>query len=77
MNEDLGGHILRCSDKTKGLILIFHHFFTCAHINQLQITILAYHNVLRFQITIDYAFHVESFKDMNEESNVEPGLLKR
>lgn len=77
MNEDLGSHILRCSDKAKGLILILHHFFTCTHINQLQITILADHNILRLQITIYDVFHMESFQDMDEESNVEPGLFER
>ena len=76
VNEDLGGHVLRGSYEAEGLVLILKHLLAGAHIDQLQIPVSADHNVFRFQVAVDNSFLVECLQDVDQQCDVEPGLLK-
>ena len=75
MNEHLRCHILRGPNKTKRFILILHHLLASPHIDQLQVPITTYHNVLWLQITIDDPLLMKSLENVDQQSYVEPGLL--
>lgn len=66
MNEDLGSHVLRGSNEAEGLVLILKHLLAGAHIDQLQVSVSADHNVFRFQVSVDDSFLVECLQDVDQ-----------
>ena len=77
MNKNLGGHVLRGSYKAEGLVLILKHLLAGTHIDQLQVSVSADHYVFRLQVAVDDSFLVECLQDVDQQCNVEPGLLER
>ena len=76
MNKNFRSHVLRSSDEAKGFGLVLDHFFASAHINKFEVPVSADHDVLGFEISIDDAFLMEGFEDMNEESYIKSRLFK-
>lgn len=76
MDEYFWCHVLWGADEAKSLDLIFDHLFTGAHVDQLQISISANHDILWLEIPIDDAFLVEGFEDMNEKGHIESSLFE-
>ncbi len=75
MDKNFRSHVLGCSDEAKGFSLVLDHFFAGAHIDKFEVSISADHDVLGFEISIDDAFLMEGFEDMNEESYVKSRLF--
>ena len=75
VEKDLGSHIFRSSDEAEGSVLVLWHFFACAHIHELQISISAHHDVLRFEVSVDDGLMMEGFKDMDQNGYVKSCLF--
>ena len=76
MDKDLRSHVLWRSNEAESSVLAFKHPLGRAHVDQFEIAVSAYHDVLWFEISIDDSFLMESLKHMYEQGDVETGLFE-
>jgi hypothetical protein len=53
IGEDLWGHVVRGTDHCVGVFRIILEDFACSHVNEFDIALFIYHDILWFQIPVD------------------------